>query len=200
MYVRAYVWMCVEALQQTLSCCNCGSSSSKQPGLLICLDVNVHAHQPMPATMSLLDTTMWPSMCLHGEFCNKMVGVLLKHRVIGGCSQECVHLYTACQVSVRCGVQDRSGARAKPMTATATSMIKAIWQSYFPSTTEGVPKLCDAVLSSGHHSSRLPSVTISVPQAQLNHNLEHDEGNIAHFAPLIESLLCLHHLMTHGIS
>ena len=32
-------------------------------------------------------------------------------------------------------MQDRStGARAKPMTATATSMVKAIWQSYFPST------------------------------------------------------------------
>ena len=25
------------------------------------------------------------------------------------------------------------------MTATATTMVKAIWQSYFPSTTEGVP-------------------------------------------------------------
>ena len=33
-------------------------------------------------------------------------------------------------------MQDRSiGARAKPMTATATSMVKAIWQSYFPSAT-----------------------------------------------------------------
>lgn len=31
-------------------------------------------------------------------------------------------------------MQDRAcGARAKPMTATATSMVKAIWQSYFPS-------------------------------------------------------------------
>ncbi|KAL3133378.1 hypothetical protein ABBQ38_007248 [Trebouxia sp. C0009 RCD-2024] len=35
-------------------------------------------------------------------------------------------------------MKDRSmGARAKPMTATATSMVKAIWQSYFPSTAEG---------------------------------------------------------------
>ncbi|DBB09374.1 TPA: hypothetical protein ACH3X3_007949 [Trebouxia sp. C0006] len=43
-------------------------------------------------------------------------------------------------------MQDRAcGARAKPMTATATSMVKAIWQSYFPSTAAEDEAVTEAV-------------------------------------------------------
>ncbi|KAL0027901.1 hypothetical protein WJX79_001540 [Trebouxia sp. C0005] len=43
-------------------------------------------------------------------------------------------------------MKDRAcGARAKPMTATATSMVKAIWQSYFPSTAAEDEAVTDAV-------------------------------------------------------
>ena len=34
-------------------------------------------------------------------------------------------------------MRDRASARAKPMTATATAMVRAVWESYFPASQPG---------------------------------------------------------------
>lgn len=82
------------------------------------------------------------------------------------------------------------GARAKPMTATATSMVKAIWQSYFPSTAEGMgalsqpcPLCCDTyvlpclILLSEHSPLDICLIQVSC----IHTVLVSDEGQSEHF-------------------
>ena len=45
--------------------------------------------------------------------------------------QPAVQLYASLNAMFLCCVQDRATAKAKPMTATATNMVKAVWASYF---------------------------------------------------------------------